>query len=141
MNVTRSFFVPAAVALLALGCDSRSQEPVSGARLFAENCAACHGETGEGDGPVADVLRVTMPNLRTLSERNDGAYPADDVRAYVEGRRMPAAHGDSYMPVWGSLFGGGEADVADAETEDGAQADAAQRIGALVDYVGQIQYR
>src|SRR5690606_32268474 len=82
------------------------QEPTA-ARLYANHCAACHGEFGEGDGPVASVLRVTMPNLRTLSMRNGGPYPEDAVRQYIDGRSIPAAHGDRYMPIWGDVFGWG----------------------------------
>jgi mono/diheme cytochrome c family protein len=35
-----------------------------GARLFAINCAHCHGPNGEGDGPVAGYLTELPKNLR-----------------------------------------------------------------------------
>ncbi|MGH7229949.1 MAG: c-type cytochrome [Nitrospiraceae bacterium] len=35
-----------------------------GARLFAINCAHCHGPHGEGDGPVAGYLVELPKNLR-----------------------------------------------------------------------------
>ena len=41
-----------------------------GETLFARYCAACHGRLGEGDGPVAGVMLITVPNLRTLSARS-----------------------------------------------------------------------
>ncbi len=31
-------------------------DPAHGARLFKENCASCHGETGKSDGPLAKTL-------------------------------------------------------------------------------------
>lgn len=34
-----------------------------GARLFAINCAHCHGQTGAGDGPVAGFLPELPANL------------------------------------------------------------------------------
>ena len=34
-----------------------------GARLFRVNCAHCHGQTGEGDGPVAPYLSYPPVNL------------------------------------------------------------------------------
>ena len=44
-----------------------------GARLYAENCALCHGADGRGDGPAADGLTVhpadlTAPHLFAHSE-------------------------------------------------------------------------
>jgi len=53
-------------------------------------------------------MRVTVPNLRTLATRNDGAFPAEAVRAYIDGRESVAAHGDRQMPVWGDVFRGPE---------------------------------
>jgi hypothetical protein len=78
-----------------------------GANLYRNNCAACHGMAGEGDGPVASAMRVTIPNLRTLASRNDGEFPRDAVTAYIDGRTVPAAHGDRYMPVWGDVLAPG----------------------------------
>ncbi len=61
-----------------------------GARLYAENCALCHGAGGKGDGPAAAALAVrpadlTAPHLFAHSEgdlfwwishgKNDGAMP------------------------------------------------------------------
>ena len=31
---------------------------VSGAQMFKEYCAVCHGPSGKGDGPVATALKV-----------------------------------------------------------------------------------
>ncbi|MBN1237118.1 MAG: cytochrome c [Gammaproteobacteria bacterium] len=131
----RTLAAGAAAFIGLAGCDSTSGQAVSGERLYANHCAACHGQFGEGDGPVADVMRVSMPNLRTLSMRNDGVYPAEDVRAYVDGRELPAAHGDRYMPIWGVVFGWGSEGGAEME------ADIEQRVAALVEYLEQIQYR
>jgi len=129
--------VPRIASLLlvaALGsANAVAQEPPSGARLYANHCAACHGEFGEGDGPVASAMRVTMPNLRSLAMRNGGTFPLEDVRAYVDGRSIPAAHGDRYMPVWGDVFGWGpEGDLSEALAE--------QRLDAIVEFVRMLQY-
>jgi mono/diheme cytochrome c family protein len=35
------------------GEPSTAPDLANGARIYADNCAACHGETGQGDGPVA----------------------------------------------------------------------------------------
>ena len=76
------------------------------AALFATHCASCHGDDGEGGGPVAAVMTITVPNLRTLSMRNGGVFPADAVAAYIDGREQRAAHGSRTMPIWGDVLQG-----------------------------------
>ena len=104
-----------------------------GAALYARHCSACHGQRGEGDGPVATVMQVAVPNLRTLEQRANGTFPRAAVLAYIDGRNLPVSHGDRYMPIWGNVFGWGES---------GADRDAVvtRRIEALADYLEQIQY-
>jgi mono/diheme cytochrome c family protein len=104
-----------------------------GARLFFNHCAACHGDAAEGGGPVAAAMRVTVPNLRTLATRNDGAFPAEAVRAYIDGRESVAAHGDRQMPVWGDVFRGPEQGTAERTVR--------RRIDALVQFIETLQYR
>ena len=105
----------------------------SGSELFLNHCAACHGATGEGDGPVAATMSVNVPNLRTLATRNGGTFPADNVTAYIDGREIEAAHGDRRMPVWGDIFRGPE--------QSTAQRTVRRRIAALVAFIETLQYR
>jgi mono/diheme cytochrome c family protein len=105
----------------------------TGARLYLNHCAACHGDDGEGTGPVAASMRVTVPNLRTLAERNGGPYPADAVAAYVDGRTEKAAHGDRQMPIWGDVFKGADQDASERTVQ--------RRIAAVVDFIATLQYR
>ena len=95
--------VPVLVLLLE-ACATRPLPAPTGAETFTTHCASCHGRQGAGDGPVAGSMRVTVPNLRTLSERNGGEFPAEAVASYIDGRGMPASHGDREMPVWGPVF-------------------------------------
>jgi hypothetical protein len=82
---------------------------------------------------VATSLRVTMPNLRTLAQRNGGVFPEDAITAYVDGRETKAAHGDRQMPIWGDVFRG-----ADQAT---AKRTVRRRIAAVVDFISMLQYR
>lgn len=76
-----------------------------GADSFARYCAACHGTSGRGDGPVAGALRTRPADLTTLARRNGGGYPRERVRETVLGTgRMLTAHGTTEMPIWGPLF-------------------------------------
>lgn len=121
------------VATLALAACSRTPvRTVSGADTFATHCASCHGVQGEGDGPVAAAMRVTVPNLRSLTERNGGQFPTETVASYIDGRNMPAAHGDRYMPVWGGVFATTEQLLEDAENPE-------QRIAAVIEFLLRLQ--
>ncbi|MFQ5942421.1 MAG: c-type cytochrome [Anaerolineales bacterium] len=46
-----------------------------GAELYATNCALCHGETGEGDGPASSGLEKTPADLHEghVQGLSDGA--------------------------------------------------------------------
>jgi mono/diheme cytochrome c family protein len=117
---------------LLAACMTSAQEAnePNGAELYARHCAACHGTVGEGDGPVAEVMQVTVPNLRTLTARSGGEFPRDAVMRYIDGRNLPAAHGARLMPVWGDTFAG--------DGEDG-EALARRRIAAITAFVERLQ--
>ncbi|WP_223427658.1 c-type cytochrome [Tateyamaria pelophila] len=56
-----------------------------GAAFFAENCTACHGSTGKGDGPLTAQLPVAPRDLTTLSRDNGGTFPTAQALSYVYG--------------------------------------------------------
>ena len=69
----------------------RTAESVEqGAALFVANCASCHGETGAGDGPLADSLPAPPANFTVhVPFHPDGvlyAWITDGIR----GTGMPA---------------------------------------------------
>lgn len=87
----------------------------NGKQLYAENCAACHGETGGGDGVFADDLAASgeasmqsmggsMESMQqtpadfTNSQRMLGASPA-----LLQGKILRGGMGTG-MPMWGSIF-------------------------------------
>jgi mono/diheme cytochrome c family protein len=78
--------------------------PVSGAQMFKEYCAVCHGPGGKGDGPVATALKVPPPDLTTLAQRHDGKFPDDYVSNVLKNGVQNPAHGSGEMPVWGPIF-------------------------------------
>ena len=125
-------FVPCAVVLLATTLTAAAAERPDGTKLYMNHCAACHGVDGEGGGPVAAVMQTTVPNLRTLAQRNGGTFPSDAVTAYVDGRQVKAAHGDRQMPIWGDVFRGPEQGTAERTVRE--------RIAALVTFLKGIQY-
>lgn len=105
-------------------------ERPDGAQLFRTHCAACHGTSGRGDGPMVLQLRRVPRDLTQYTARNGGVYPSEAVRRIVDGRDVPA-HGDPAMPIWGDVFlrSTGSTEIVRA------------RIQALVDYLASIQER
>jgi len=129
----RHILLGAALTLALTGGTARAAEDDTGARLYFNHCAACHGAEGEGGGPVAATMRIGVPNLRTLAQRSDGVFPADGVTAYIDGRELNAAHGDRQMPIWGDVFRGPEQGTSERTVR--------RRIAALVDFIESLQYR
>ncbi len=87
----------------------------NGRKLYAQNCAACHGENGAGDGVFADDLaQAGEESMQSLSgsmemsmqtpvdftdpKRMLGASPA-----LLQGKILRGGMGTG-MPMWGSIF-------------------------------------
>jgi mono/diheme cytochrome c family protein len=128
----KSSAIALAVICVFAGCGSEPVRVPSGAETFATHCASCHGPRAEGDGPVAATLSVSVPNLRTLSQRNKGQFPTDAVASYIDGRNLPTAHGTRNMPVWGPVFDTTGRLIAGGENST-------QRIQSVIDYLRGIQ--
>jgi mono/diheme cytochrome c family protein len=79
-------------------------DPVlDGAQLYKTYCASCHGMTGLGNGPMAEVMRRQPSDLTKYAARNSGIFPYERLRRIIDGRDVPS-HGDREMPVWGDAF-------------------------------------
>ena len=50
-------------------------DPTSGAQMYKDYCAACHGTQGKGNGPASEFLKLPLSDLTTLAQRNHGKYP------------------------------------------------------------------
>ena len=87
----------------------------NGQQLYAQNCAACHGENGAGNGVFADDLAAAgESSMRTMAGAEDimmqspvdftnptrmlGASPA-----LLQGKILRGGMGTG-MPMWGSIF-------------------------------------
>lgn len=114
----------------SLGNEGRSR---LGQRLFIGYCASCHGSDAKGDGVVAAVLEIPVPDLTRLSVGNGGAFPADQVYETIDGRAEVIAHGPRDMPVWGLEFSWEEGE------DEMAEQNVRRRIEALVKYLRSIQ--
>ena len=86
---------------------SNSSSSPSGADLYRENCAVCHGSDLKGDGPAPSPYR-TPPDLTTLTRRRGGQFPDAYIASVLRNGVIIPAHGPAQMPVWGTAFRLGE---------------------------------
>jgi mono/diheme cytochrome c family protein len=87
----------------------------NGQKLYAQNCAACHGENGSGDGVFADDLAaaeesstqtMTGADGMTMQTPIDFTNPARILGAspaLLQGKILRGGMGTG-MPMWGSIF-------------------------------------
>ena len=66
-------------------------------------CAACHGESGKGQGPFSQYLNIDVPSLTGLAAANEGEFPFLEAFQIVDGRTGVRGHGGP-MPIWGDRF-------------------------------------
>ena len=105
-----------------------------GARSFREACAGCHGAEARGDGPLAALLSVPVPDLSLLAQREGGFDRAEMLRRIDSGNGM-VAHGGP-MPVFGGLLRGPSAVV---DAEDGSPIQTTEPILAIVTWLETLQ--
>lgn len=141
MSAFPSRFIVACLFLssaLPFSADARAQDPQVGESEYRLHCAACHGLTGRGDGPVGQILKTPAPNLALITQRNGGKYPVQKIYEIIEGSSVVAAHGTRDMPLWGDRYRK-ESDPQTPDQTTLASDQAQQRILSLVYYLGTMQ--
>jgi len=88
-------------ALAGLATCAPSPAP-SAAKVFAQNCASCHGTEGRGDGPKAAGLPQAPADLTQIAARNGGTFSTGDVMAKVYGYEGQGVH--ALMPEFGAIL-------------------------------------
>ena len=90
--------------------NTTAQALETGKKLFAQNCAACHGENGAGDGVMAESLTGQVHSGDM--QRHDTKAPADfsdsssmlgASPALLHGKIVRGGMGTG-MPYWGPIF-------------------------------------
>jgi len=109
--------------------NTTSDRLAEGRQLYTANCAACHGETGKGDGVMAASLQKAAPSDMPGMLGHDTVKPIDFTNAQnllgassaiLEGKIIRGGMGTG-MPYWGPIL-----------TES--------QIWALVDYLWMFQF-
>lgn len=115
-----------------------AQDAAVGQIEFRDHCAACHGLTGLGDGPIGPLLKTPAPNLAMISQRNGGKFPFERIYEIIDGRAVVAAHGSRDMPLWGDRYLRDAKPVTPDQAAITRQA-VQERILSLVYYIGTLQ--
>ncbi len=110
-------------------------QPPTGKMLFAENCTACHGAGGRGDGWIAAGLTRKPADLTRISQRNGGDYPLAQVLSAIDGFHRKT-YDDSVMPEFGYLFQGPMTQV---DTGDGTMTPVPEPLLAVAEYLETLQ--
>ena len=97
-------FLPLAAALALAGAGAGAAELETGAELFAEYCAQCHGVDGSGEGEGVEFTDKAPGDLRMLAALNAGAFPLARVVDMIDGRERLEMHEQNGMPAWGEVF-------------------------------------
>ena len=88
------------LALIVLGTVAHADR---GKELFDNNCVACHGADGQGDGPNAAQISGGVPDLTKIAARNGGSFPTIDVMSFIDGYTRDTGASDP-MPEFGALM-------------------------------------
>ena len=95
-------------ALLVMGgavTAAAGQKSVAqGRTYYLQYCSSCHGENGDGRGPMASSLKQQPVDLRMLGDKYGTPLSIERVATFIDGREAVAAHGPREMPVWGERF-------------------------------------
>jgi len=135
----KSWLIPVMMAL-ALPATALAQAKVDfGKGELDANCATCHGVTGKGSGPIADLLKRSPTDLTTLQKRNGGIFPMARVYEIIEGVGV-AEHGTRDMPIWGRVYSMKAAEYY-MDVPYNVEAYVRARILALVEYLSRIQVK
>ena len=105
------FGVPTFLASLQAQQDSANSSAqhvipsLDGLTLYTTYCAVCHGQAADGRGPMAPILKTSVPDLTVIAKRNGGVFPLERVENIIAGTETSGlGHGTRRMPIWGPLF-------------------------------------
>lgn len=76
---------------------------VEGQQLYTQNCAACHGESGAGDGVFAPDNWGVSHTLQPRADFTDAVQMLGASPALLQGKIIRGGMGTG-MPYWGSIF-------------------------------------
>ncbi len=88
--------------------NTTAESLANGKKLYAQNCAACHGANGAGNGVFADDLAAAGESskqtmMQTPADFTDPTRMLGTSPALLQGKILRGGMGTG-MPMWGSIF-------------------------------------
>ena len=121
----------AGAGLFACTMAAEMPGPSEGAKLFADNCVACHGYRGEGGELIGGQ---TAPDLTQIAARNGGVFPRAAVLSQIDGYAK-GTHPGRVMPEFGAILSG---DLVPVDI-DGTLTPTPRPLAALLAYLEDVQ--
>lgn len=121
------------ISLLAVGSALEAQSV--GEQLFKENCVACHGVTGRGDGANAAHLKTPPADLTRIAARRDGVWPMLEVMSILDGY-LKFTNSREDMPVFEGFL---DNDMVEFDTGNGLTTLVPVKLVEVVNYLETIQ--
>lgn len=112
---------------------AQSDAGSSGAVLYAENCAACHGPAGT---PPPGLVPAP-PDLGLIASRAGGNFPLVEVMAKIDGYTRDARGADAAMPSFGEALI--DAPMVLVETDPGVLTPTPEPLVALAEHLRSLQ--
>jgi len=119
---------------------AHAQQADLGKLEYMSSCVACHGVSGEGNGPYAAMVNTAVANLTVLTKKNNGVFPYQRVYESIDGRLPVKAHGPSDMPIWGATYLARDK-VYYTENSPAVEVVVRSRILALAEYISRLQVK
>jgi mono/diheme cytochrome c family protein len=135
--IATAFFITVLTAVPAM---AQTQASDIGKLEYTENCAVCHGTTGEGNGLISGLMAFgPVADLTTISKRNNGVFPFARIYGIIDGTEEIKWHGTRQMPIWGTQYTAKGFRSTFEATPSDIESYVQGRIVALVGYIYSLQ--
>ena len=119
--------------LLLIGTALEAQS--AGEALFMENCVACHGTAGRGDGPLAAGLATKPANLTEIAARRNGVWPMLEIMSVIDGYSRNTLPRED-MPVFENFL---DNEMVEFDTGNGANTLVPAKLIDIVEFLLSLQ--
>jgi mono/diheme cytochrome c family protein len=106
-----------------------------GRLLFEQNCVACHGSAGRGDGPASRGMTPPPADLTKIAERRDGVWPMLEIMSILDGYFENTNQREG-MPVFDSLL---NSEMVEFDTGNGVTMLVPSKLINIVNYLETLQ--